>query len=51
MKTKPSAKLCGLRKNHSSQHSLMNMFEKWKYSLDKRKYVGAVFTVFQKPLA
>ena len=27
--------LCGFRKNHSAQHSMIKMLESWKDSLDK----------------
>ena len=35
--------LTGLRKNHSTQHCLINMLEKWKYTLDKGALVCAMF--------
>ena len=35
--------LCGLRKNHNSQHSLLEMLEKWKLVLDKGYNLGTIF--------
>ena len=35
MKDKLSNLLTGLRKNHSTQHRLMYMFEMWKNTLDR----------------
>ena len=32
--------LCGFRKNHNSQHSLLKMIEVWKKYLDKGNLVG-----------
>ena len=43
IKNKLSVKLCGFRKNHNTQHSLISMLEKWKVSLDKGEYVGVTF--------
>ena len=33
----------GFKKNHSIQHCLMSMVEKWKNTLDKGGYVSAIF--------
>ena len=50
MEDKLSKLLTGLRKNHSTQHSLLNMLEKWKNTLDK----GVLFVPYswtcQRPL-
>ena len=43
IKNKISVKLCGFRKNHNTQYSLISMLEKWKASLDKGEYVGVTF--------
>ena len=43
MKIEVSAELCGFCENNSCQHNLMYMLEKSESSLDKEKYVGAVF--------
>ena len=43
MEDKLSKLLAGLRKNHSTQHYLINMFEKWKNTLDKGGFVCAMF--------
>ena len=34
--------LCGFRKNHNTQHSLLKMLEKWKLVLDKESNIGAI---------
>ena len=39
MEDKLSKLLPGFRKNHSTQHCLINMFEKWKNVLDKGGFV------------
>ena len=49
IKYKLSVKLCGFRKNHNTQYSLIiSMLERWKASLDKGKYVGAIFMDLSK---
>ena len=37
MQDKLSKHITGFRKSHGTQHSLMNMLEKWKNALDKGK--------------
>ena len=49
IKNKILVKLCGFRKNHNTQYSLISMLEKWKASLDK-EYVSVIFIISQKPL-
>ena len=39
---------CGFRKNHSSQHSLILMLEKWRKSVDRREFSGALLTDLSK---
>ena len=39
MEDKLSKLLTGFRKNHSTQHCLVNMLEKWKNTLDKGGFV------------
>ena len=48
MSTKLSKFLTGFRKNHNTQHCLMNMLEKWREMLDKGKYVCAIFMDLSK---
>ena len=48
IKYKLSVKLCGFRKNHNTQYSLISMLEKWKASLDKGEYVGVIFMDLSK---
>ena len=43
-------KLSGFHKNLNKQYCLIYVLEKWNTTLSKRKYVGAVFMVSQKPL-
>ena len=43
MESKLSKLLTGFRKNHSTQHCLVNMFEKWKNTLDKGGFVCSMF--------
>ena len=43
MEGKLSKLLTGFRKNHSTQHCLVNIFEKWKNTLDKNGFVCAIF--------
>ena len=40
--------LTGFRKNHSTQHSLVDMLEKWKNTLDKGGFVCAIFMDLSK---
>ena len=34
--------MCGYRKGYSTQHALLTLLEKWKITLDKRGYDGAI---------
>ena len=43
MDDKFSKDLRGFRKNHNTQHALINMIENWKCNLDKGKRIGAIF--------
>ena len=40
--------LCGFRKDHNTQHSLLKMLEKWKLFLDKGSNIGAIFMDLSK---
>ena len=40
--------LKGFRKNHSTQHYLVNMLKKWKNTLDKGGFVYGIFMEFSK---
>ena len=40
--------LCGYRKGFNAQHALLSMLEKWRASLDKGGYVGAVLMALSK---
>ena len=48
MEDKLSKLLPGFRKNHSTQHCLVNMLEKWKNTLDKGGFVCAIFMDLSK---
>ena len=48
MEYKLSKLLTGFRKNDSIQHSLVNMLEKWKNTLDKGSFVCAIFMDLSK---
>ena len=48
MEEKLSKLLTGFRKNHSTQHCLVNMLEKWKNTLDKGGFVCAIFMDLSK---
>ena len=48
MEEKLSKLLTGVRKNHSTQHCLINMLEKWKNTLDKGGFVCAMFMDLSK---
>ena len=37
-----SPSLCGYRKGFNTQHALVALIEKWKITLDKNGYAGAV---------
>ena len=43
MEDKLSKLLTGFRKNHSTQHCLVNMLEIWQSTLDKGGFVCAIF--------
>ena len=43
MSDKFSRYLTGFRKNHNSQHELLNMIENWKSNLNKGTKIGAIF--------
>ena len=40
--------LCGYRKGYSTQHALILLLEKWKYSLDKKGFTGAILMDLSK---
>ena len=40
--------LCGYRAGYSTQHALITMIEKWKASLDKKGFAGAVLVDLSK---
>ena len=40
--------ICGYRKGHSAQHALISLIEKWKTSLDKGGYAGAIMMDLSK---
>ena len=40
--------LCGFRKGYSTQHALISLLEKWKQSLDRQGYAGAVLMDLSK---
>ena len=40
--------LCGYRKGFSTQRALLYFVKKWKFMLDKKRYVGAILTEFTK---
>ena len=48
MKRKLSNILCGFRKGHGAQHSLLIMIKKWKRALDENMKVGAIFMDLSK---
>ena len=48
MEDKLSELLTGFRKNHSTQHSLVNMLAKWKNTLDIGRFVCTIFMDFSK---
>ena len=48
MEDKLSKLLTGFGKNHSTQHYLVNMLEKWKNILDKGTIVCAIFMDLSK---
>ena len=40
--------LCGYRKGYNAQHALISLIEKWKISLDKHGYAGAILMDLSK---
>ena len=48
MENKLSNLLTGFRKKHGTQHTLINMLEKWKKALDKGNVIGAIFMDLSK---
>ena len=48
MKNKFSPYLCGFRKNHNAQYSLLKMIENWKKQLDNGEKLGAIFMDLSK---
>ena len=48
MKNKFSPYLCGFRKNHNAQYSLLKMIENWKKQLDNGEKVGVIFMDLSK---
>ena len=45
-----SSFLCGYRKGYNSQTALLGLIEKWKKSLDKKGYAGAILMDLSKAL-
>ena len=43
-----SPKLCGFRRGHSTQHSLLNLLENWQKTLDKSGVIGTVLVDLSK---
>ena len=48
MSDKFSKYLTGFRKNHNTQHALLNMIENWKSNLNKGNKVGTIFVGLSK---
>ena len=48
MKSKFSPYLCGFRKNHNAQCSLLKMIENWKKQLNNGEKVGVIFMDISK---
>ena len=48
MTSKFSPFLCGFRKNHNSQYSLLKMIEVWKKNLDKRNETAVILMNLSK---
>ena len=48
MKNKFSPCLCGFRKNHNAQYSLLKMIENWKKQLDNGEKIGIIFMDYSK---
>ena len=49
MKNKFSPYLCGFRKNHNAQYSLLKMIENCKKQLGNGEKVGVIFMDLSKP--
>ena len=43
MSDKFSRYLTGFRKNHNTQHALLNMIKNWKNNLNKGNTIGVIF--------
>ena len=43
-----SDKLCGYRKGFNAQHALISMIEKWRKSMDKGGFAGAILMDLSK---
>ena len=43
-----STKLCGYRKGFSAEHALIRLIEKWRATLDRKGYAGAVLMDLSK---
>ena len=50
MKNKFSPYLCGFRKKHNAQYSLLKMIENWKKQLDNGEKVGVILMDLSKAL-
>ena len=48
MTIKFSPNLCGFRKNHKAQYSLLKMIETWKKHLDKGEKIGVILMDLSK---
>ena len=48
MTTQFSPYLCGIRKNHSAQYSLLKMIGTWKKHLDKGEKIGVILMDLSK---
>ena len=48
MKNKSLPYLCGLRKNHNAQYSLLKMMENWNKQLDNGEKIGVIFMNLSK---
>ena len=48
IKSKLSPFLCGFRKNHNSQYSLLKMIEVWKKNLDKVNEIAVILMDLSK---
>ena len=48
MTTKICPYLCGFRKNHNAQYSLLKMRETWKKHFDKQEKIGVIWMALTK---